>query len=193
MRKGSISFVVLFLLLGALGACKSSGSKGDAPAVKAKPANAQAQATKPPPATASHKTSIGKGKASMKTANSPTDEDSYWVAQFDIDGDGTLETTEMLWDDEDKFLLLYSETDVTFDDGGTAVVAMLAGVNGAGNKRGRPAGSGFFAVYLDAKEGGAEVAGLYGCRFDAKGNVSEWAEAVVDSAGDAVVLEGVSE
>jgi hypothetical protein len=188
MRTAGLAISIL--LAGALYACKSSESKGAAPAVKVNPANAQAQAAKLPPATATHKSSIGKGKAAMKTSNVPMDDDSYWVAEFDIDGDGTLETTEMLWDDEDRFLLLYSETDVTFADGSTAVVAMLAGVHGEDNVRRRPAGSGFFAVFLDASEGGAEVAGLYGCRFDAKGNVGEWAEAVVDSAGDAIVLKG---
>ncbi len=128
----------------------------------------------------------------MKTSNASIDDDRCWVAEFDIDGDGTLETTEMLWDDEDRVLLLYSETDVSFVDGSTAVVAMLAGVNGEDNARDRPAGSGFFAVFLDAREGGAEVAGLWGCRFDAKGRVGEWAEAAVDSAGDAIVLEAAS-
>ncbi len=48
MRTDSVGFVVLLLLAGALGACKSSGARG-APAVKVNPANVQAQAAKPPP------------------------------------------------------------------------------------------------------------------------------------------------
>ncbi len=111
-----------------------------------------------------------------------------WGERLWSDGDGTLEETELLWDDEDKVLFAYVETDVPCEFGGMAVVAILVGVNGEGNPRGRPAGSGFYAAYSDATECGADEAGLYGCRFDARGDVTAWGEAVMDDAGDAIVM-----
>jgi hypothetical protein len=174
-----------------LGACQSDGGSGSggAPEVKVNPKSVQAKAKTPPPATAKTATSIGKGKATINVANKPGDTDSFWVERLDIDGDGDIEETQLLWDDEDKVLFAYAEVDVVTDDG-AATVQMLVGVNGEGNPRGRPAGSGFFAVYFDAGEGGAEVAGLYGCRFDAKGKVTEWAAVAVDGAGDTIVAAG---
>lgn len=184
--------ISLGLALAALvGACKSDKGSAEmaAPSVAVSPKSVQARAKTPPPATATQKSSIGTGKTAVKTANAPGDTDSYWVERIDIDGDGDMEETQLLWDDEDKVLFAYAEVDVTSDDG-AASVAMLVGVNGEGNPRGRPAGSGFFAVYFDVGECGAEVAGVYGCRFDAKGKVTEWAGAAVDSAGDTIIVAG---
>ncbi len=184
-------FPVALVLAGALGACKS-GEEGSAAAgesgISVNPSKVQARAKTPPPSTASHQASIGKGNVSVRTANTSTETDSEWVEQLDIDGDGTLEQTELLWDDEDKVLFAYAETDVPCEFGGTAVVAILVGVNGQGNPRGRPAGSGFYAAYLDDTECGADEAGLYGCKFDAAGKVTAWGEAVMDEAGDTIVL-----
>jgi hypothetical protein len=195
MRTGSTRLVCVLVALasaGALGACKSGKGSGtkDAPGVKADPSKIQARAEQPPPATATHKTSIGKGKTAIKTANAPNDTDLYWIQEIDIDGDGTAEQAELLWDDEDKVLFVYAEDDVMCDDGSSAVVAMLACVYGKGNPRKRPAESGFYAAYFDVAEGGAEVAGLYGCTFDAKGDVGDWEAVVVDNAGDEIVAAG---
>lgn len=190
-------FFVALALSCALGACKSgdkaSGAKGAAePGVAVNPKSVQARAKAPPPPNATNRASIGKGRASAQTTNSAGESDLYWVEEIDIDGDGTVEQTELLWDDEDKVLFAYAETDAPCEYGGTAVVALLVGVNGEGNPRGRPAGSGFYAAYLDASECNAGVAGLYGCKFDASGNETDWAGAVVDSAGDSIVFAGES-
>ena len=194
-RSSVYTRVSLFLLLaGSLAACKSSSktSAGAAPALNVSPTALQARAKAPPPPSATKATSIGKGSAAINTGNSPTDTDSYWVEEIDIDGDGTLERTEMLWDDEDKVLFAYSETDAPCANGGIAVVQLLAGVNGAGNSRGRAAGSGFYAAYFDASECNAAAAGLYGCKFNASGTVTEWAGVVVDAAGDEVDFVGAA-
>jgi hypothetical protein len=179
-----------------VGACQSNSKPSESaaavPAAKVNPSALQAQAKLPPPASATQRSSIGKGSVMVNTANSSGDTDSFWIAQIDIDGDGTLEQTELLWDDEDKVLFAYSETDTPCRYGGTAVAAVLAGVNGTNSPRGRAAGSGFYAVEFDALECGADRAGLFGCTFDAMDNVSSWAAVVVDSEGDEVDVIGTN-
>lgn len=197
MGRGSFAWIrvsVVSALALVAGACQSNDKGGGSgtPSAKVNPKALQAQAKLPPPANAKPATSIGKGPAMVMTANTPADTDSYWVAQVDIDGDGDVEQTQMLWDDEDKVLFAYAETDVACTYGGVSTVAILAGVNGAGNARGRAAGSGFYAVYFDGTECGADRAGLFGCTFDASGNVTAWAAVVVDSAGDEIDMVGMN-
>lgn len=195
MSKSSILLACAGLALVGLCGCQSGGGmsggmSGSGPAAKVNPAPLQAQARQAPPATATQSNIVGSGPLLVNTANFAGDNDCTWYAQFDIDGDGDFETTQMLWDDEDKMLYAYAETDVACSMGGTATVAILAGVNGAGNPRGRPAGSGFFALYFDGTECGALTAGVYGCHFDSSGNVSRWGMVVVDSFGDEIDAVG---
>jgi len=158
------------------------------------PAAVAAKADAPtPPAKATKKTSVGKGKAAVNTANSPDDTDSFWVEQIDIDGDGTAEQTDVLWDDEDKVLYLYAEGDFSCQGGGTGTGDMLIAINGKGNSRGRPAGSGWYLVTLDEGECHAKVAGTYGCKFDAKGNVTACGAAVADEKNDELVITTATE
>jgi hypothetical protein len=200
MLKSSLILVCagLAVAIGGLSGCKndkatsSSGTSTSAaaPAAKMNPATLQAMSKLPPPPSATKATSLGSGPTMINTANSAGDTDSFWVAQFDIDGDGDFETTQFLWDSEDRILFAYAETDIACSNGGTAMVAILAGVNAAGNPRGRPAGSGFYAIYFDGTECGAESAGLYGARFDASGNITAWGAVVVDSNGDEIDAVG---
>lgn len=121
-----------------IGACESSDKGGttSGAGVKTNPAAVQARAKQPPPANAVQKSSIGSASTSVMTANTPGDTDSFWIQELDIDGDGTVEQVQLLWDDEDKVLFAYAETDVPVSaNGGTAVVAVLVGVNGQGNPR----------------------------------------------------------
>ena len=157
------------------------------------PASVAAKADSPtPPAKATKKTSIGKGKAAANTANSKDDTDSFWVEEIDIDGDGTAEATDVLWDDEDKVLYLYAEGEFPCHGGGTGSGDLLIAINGKGNSRGRPAGSGWYVVTLDEGECKAKTAGAYGCKFDAKGNVTACGAAVVDDKNDELLVSEVS-
>jgi hypothetical protein len=70
---------------------------------------------------------------------------------------------------------------------------MLIAINGKGNPRGRPAGSGFWAVDLDAGECGVKAAGIYGCRFDAKGNPTACGLVTIDEKNDDIVIATVAE
>jgi hypothetical protein len=167
---------------------KASGAK--ALGVRVSPGHVQARAQVPPPSSTTSQTFIGNGKTSVKTANATDDIDRYWVQKLDIDGDGTAEQAALLWDDEDRVLFAYAETDVPCAGGGTAVVGLLVCVNGQGNLRARPAGSGFYVMYLDAMECGAAVAGLFGCSFNERGEAIECGTAAIDEAGDAIRITG---
>jgi len=182
--------ILALVIAAGLGGCQSSEKSSNAAAASAKvnPSNLQAAAKAPAPAHSQQRSSIGQGALSINTSNSQGDADSFWVGEFDIDGDGDLEETQFLWDDEDKVLYAYAETDVWCESGGVATAAILGCVNGAGNPRGRGAGSGFYAVYFDASECAAQVAGIYACTFNSKGDVTEWAAATVNSGDDSVIL-----
>src|SRR5262245_22072658 len=59
-----------------------------------------------PPADAKKATSVGSDSGTMNTKNSATDDDSVWVQEIDVDGDGDVEAATLLWDDEDKALFI---------------------------------------------------------------------------------------
>jgi hypothetical protein len=146
-----------------------------------------------PPANATKSTKAGKGKTVVGTANAADDTDSAWVETIDIDGDGNPEVTDVLWDDEDKVLFLHSADLFTCKNGGTGEGDLLIAINGSGNPRKRPAGSGFYVVSLDEGECGVKAAGLYGCRFDAKGNPTACGVVTLDEKNDDLTIVTVSE
>jgi hypothetical protein len=145
-----------------------------------------------PPATASKKTTTGKGKATVNTVNTQGEDDSFWVESIDIDGDGTVEETDLLYDDEDKVFLLYDDGDFKCKGGGMGEGSLLIAVNAAGNSRGRPVGSGWYVVELDESECKAKAAGLYGCKFDANGNATACGLATIDEKNDEITIVEVS-
>ncbi len=146
-----------------------------------------------PPADAQQKTSIGNDGMKVSTGNSPGDTDSFWVQQVDADGDGNVESVNLIWDDEDKILYFYYEGDFKCKNGKMGSGAVLIGVNGKGNTRSRPAGSGFYAVSLDKDECGAEEAGLWGCKFDATGNPTACGTVAIDDKYDDIIILTASE
>jgi hypothetical protein len=156
--------------------------------VQLKAAIAKAKNPPTPPASASKKTAIGKGKTVVNTANSPGDDDSFWVENIDIDGDGTVEETDFLYDDEDQVVYMHADGDFKCKGGGKGEGDMLIAVNCAGNSRGRPAGSGWYVVDLDESECKAKMAGLYGCKFDASGNATACGMATLDEKNDDLVI-----
>ena len=160
-----------------------------APVKVAPPAAVRDKANDPkPPASARQVKSIGKGKATANTANTPEDTDSLWVEKIDIDGDGNVDDASVLWDDEDRVLYLYKDGTYTCSNGGTGSGGMLIAVYGKGNSHGKPAGSGWWAADLDKSQCKAQAAGLYGCTFDAKGVTTACGAAAIDDKGDALVI-----
>jgi hypothetical protein len=186
--------VALIALFGVGVQSPAEQAAGSTSPVKVKvPATVAAKANAPaPPAKATKKASIGKGKVTAKTANSPDDSDSFWVEEIDIDGDGKVESTDVVWDDEDKILFLYADSDFACSGGGVGSGDMLIAVNGQGNPRGRPAGSGWYVVTLDDGECKAKVAGAFGCKFDAAGNATACGAVAIDEKNDDLVVATAS-
>ncbi len=158
------------------------------PSTKVQPPVAAVKGTMPP-ANAKKGSTIGKTRAMAKSSNATGDDDSVWVQKIDIDGDGTVEEVDALWDDEDKVLFLYEELDVdcALTDG-IASASLLVTLFGQGNAAKKPVGSGWYVVDLDEAECAAEAEGLVGCRFDASGTETACAAATIDYATDEIDL-----
>ena len=159
--------------------------------VKIQPSAAvTAKAQVPAPSTKTEqKTSVGGKQATVKTANHAQDTDSFWVESIDFDGDGSMETADLVWDDEDGILFLHDEGPFTCQSGGQGDGEILMAIYGEKNTRKRPAGSGWWVVGLDAGECGAKAAGLFGCRFDTKGQATDCGAAVVQDATKDIAIK----
>src|SRR5262249_31261026 len=147
--------------------------------------NVQKKAGTPPPTSASKTSSVGKSAATkMSTPSSDS-----WIESIDVDGDGNAEQTNLVWDSKAKMLFSDSEGTFTCQNGSTGAGELLIGVNGEGNPRGRPAGSGFWVASVDKGTCGAQSPGLWGCKFDASGNPTTCGVATIDQQnGDIVVV-----
>jgi hypothetical protein len=152
------------------------------------PAAIASLATKAPPAKTSATRTAGSGALQLNVANNAKDDDSMWVEKVDVDGDGGVEDTALVNDNEDKITFASSNDKFKCLDGSTGKGDQVIAVNGEGNARGRPAGSGFWAVSLDKGECGAKEAGIFGCRFDASGNSTECGAVTIDDANDDIVI-----
>jgi len=176
--------VVTLALLPFLAGCSTAppdAPSAGSPVIVKIPAWVAAKANSPtPPASATKKTSIGEGMLEVNTSNAAGDSDWFWFEGIDVDGDGNVEVTELLWDDENKMLFLYGGGEFKCARGGWATGDLMLAIYGKGNSRGRPAGSGWYLVTLDAGECAANMAGAYGCRFDASQNPTTCGMALVD-------------
>jgi hypothetical protein len=152
----------------------------------------QAENPSPPP-DAKEGSSIGEGGMTVNTQNSPGDADFIWIQEIDADGDGDMESANLIWDGEDKILYFYYEGEFKCKNGKTAKGDALIGVNGKDNPRNKPAGSGFYAVSLEKGECGAEEAGLWGCRFDPAGNPTVCGVVGLDDKYDDIIILKASE
>lgn len=184
LTKGTISTITL-TLLGA-----TIMVKAEMPVVDVKVStNLQARAQLPnPPANAKQKKSIGKGQTALSTANTSDDGDSLWVEQIDINNDNSTEEVELLYDDEDKVLYAYAKVACDCGSRGRSKGGLLFAVYCNGNTRARPVGSGWWVAALDIGECGAKSAGLFGCKFDAKGKTTASGMVVFDPEQDDIVI-----
>jgi hypothetical protein len=168
-------------------AAQTSPAQQGAPTVKTGAALKAKAAAPAPSATAknqSQKTSIGKAHA---TAKAPVPS-AYWTEEVDVHDDGSVETTEFLNDAKRGILYAYGEDDFTCANGKPEKAGILEAVYATGNKAGKPVGSGYYVVSLNAGQCAAKKAGAYGCKFDADGNPTECgAVAVNDATGEVTV------
>jgi hypothetical protein len=173
--------------LGMNAAAQSPAPQQSAPTVKTGSALKAKAASPAPSATAknkSQKTSIGKGEAAAK-ASAPS---SYWTEEVDVHDDGTVETTEFLYDAQRAVVYAYGEDDFTCANGKPERAGILEAVYAAGNKADKPVGSGYYVVGLNAGQCAAKKAGAYGCKFDGDGNPTECgAIAVNDATGEVTI------
>jgi hypothetical protein len=185
---GIVGLAVALVSAGGTGAIAQSTAAG--PTVK--PTAVTKKAGTPPPANAKTATSAGVNKAKVSTANSASDTDSFWVEKLDVDGDGDVEDTSLVWDDEDKVLFAYSVGAFGCRNGGTATAELLVATYGTGNTGKKPAGSGFWVADLDKGDCGAQAAAMWGCKFDANGNETACGVATLDEKTDDLVIVAAS-
>jgi hypothetical protein len=186
-----ITGLAVALGLSADAAAQSTAAQQGAPTVKTGAALKAKAASPAPSDTAknqSQKTTIGKGKATAK-ASAPS---SYWTEEVDLHDDGSVETTEFLYDAQRGIVYAYGEDDFTCANGKPEKAAILEAVYATGNKAGKPVGSGYYVVSLNAGQCAAKKAGAYGCKVDANGDPTECGTMVVNDATGEVTVAVVN-
>lgn len=176
--------VVTLALLPFLAGCSTAAPRAPSagsPVIISIPSWVADKANSPrPPGSATTKTSIGRGMLEVNTSNTAGDSDWFWNEGIDLYGDGNVELSELLWDDENKMLFLYGGGEFRCRGGGWTNGNLLIAIYGKGSPRGQSAGSGWYLVTLDAGACGANMSDPYGCRFDAKQEPTTCGMAVVD-------------
>jgi hypothetical protein len=158
----------------------ASGSAGP----QVNPSQVQKKASMPAaPAGATKTSTVG---TNVKVAT-PGDSDS-WAEQLDVDGNGTAEQTNLVWDGKEKVLYSNSTGTFTCKNGATGSGELLIAVNGAGNKWGRPAGSGFWLAAMDKAACGVQADALWGCKFDTSGTATACGVATLDQKNDDLII-----
>jgi hypothetical protein len=141
-----------------------------------------AKANAPSPGTAAknptQKSSVGKGTTLAK-ASQPS---SFWVEDLDVDDDGVVETSDYLYDAQRGMLYTYREDDFACPNGKPESGSILMALYAKGNKAGRPVGSGWYVVNLNAGQCAAKKAGTFGCKFDARGQATACGAATLNDA-----------
>lgn len=151
------------------------------PTVKVGSSVAAKAASPAPGSTAqnqSQKTSVGAGKLAVQ-ASQPS---SFWTEQVDLEGNGSLVSSDFLYDANRGVVYSYREDDFTCQDGQPGRANMLEAMYGTGNKAGQPVGSGWYVVGLNAGQCAAQAAGEYGCQFNASGNPTTCGIATINYA-----------
>jgi hypothetical protein len=135
------------------------------------------------------KETIGTGKTSI-IASQPS---SFWSEELDVDDDGTVETSDFLYDAQRGIVYAYREDDFTCPNGKSESGSILTALYATGNKAAAPVGSGWYVVNVDEGQCAAQEAELYGCRFDASGDPTECGVATLDDATGELDLAVVAE
>ena len=172
--------VIVLLVSAAVGLAQTQSSSAG---LQVNPAQVQKKAGTPPPAGTTKTSSVGQN---VKMAT-PADSDS-WAEQIDVDGNGAAEQTNLVWDGVDRVLFSDSSGTFTCSNGSTGTGELLVAVNGAGNTRGRPVGSGFWVASMDKGQCGVPAGTMWGCKFDATGTVTTCGVATVDQKNNDLII-----
>lgn len=178
------TFVIVLLVSVAIGLAQTqTQTQSSSAGLQVNPAQVQKKASTPPPAGTTKTSSVGQN---VKVAT-PADSDS-WAEQIDVDGNGTMEQANLVWDGTDKVLFASSPGTFTCSSGATGTGELLVAVNGAGNTRGRPVGSGFWVASMDKGQCGIPAGTTWGCKFDASGTATACGAATIDQKNNDVIL-----
>lgn len=180
MKKATLFVATISLLSFALLAVAQTADQ-NAPKVKVgSQLSAKANTPAPGPAAknASQKTAIGKGATTARVAQ-PS---SFWTEDIDVDDDGTVETSDYLYDAQRGILYTYREDDFSCANGKPESGSILMALYAKGNQADKPVGSGWYLVNLNAGQCAAKKSGTFGCKFDANGNPTECGAARVNNA-----------
>jgi hypothetical protein len=184
----TLTRLAMTMVVGALAGATSLLAQSAASGAAVKADTVAKKAGRPAPVGAKPTKTAGNNRARVSTANGAADDDSFWIERLDVDGDGDVEDTNLVWDDEDKILFACTAGVLTCRNGGTATAELLIATNAEGNPRNRPAGSGFWLADLDKSECGAQAAALWGCKFDASGRETACGVAALDEKSDDLVI-----
>ena len=151
---------------------KSQSGSSVQPQVQYRPGPAvKEKAMSPRPSSSAReetkKGDIGEGRVTVTTTDSNND---FWIERIDMTGNGKPTDTQMLWDNADKMLFMYTPQTMACRDGSSADTNLLVAVYGTENTERRPVGSGWWTSGLNQNECGMKTEALYGCRFDQNGN-----------------------
>lgn len=188
--KRSYLLAGILTVVGAVSAIarQNQAPAANSPTVKVGSAVAAKAASPAPSAAAknqSQQTGIGKGATSVK-ASAPS---AYWTDLVDIDDDGMVEDNQFLFDAKRGMLYTYREDDFKCANGTPENGQVLMAIYTKGNEAGMPVGSGWYVVALTAGQCGEKKGGLFGCKFDANGNLKVCGPAVIhETSGELEVV-----
>ncbi len=161
----------------------SSQAPSSSAGVQVNPSQVQKKASMPPPAGAAKTSSVGTNVQMSTAANSDS-----WAEQIDVDGNGTADQANLVWDGTDKVLFSDASGTFTCKNGATGSGELLIAVNGTGNKFGRPAGSGFWVASMDKAQCGVAANSMWGCKFDATGAETACGVATLDKKNNDLII-----
>jgi hypothetical protein len=135
-----------------------------------------------PPSNAGYtkvqRNSIGKGPVAVTTAQPAT----FWQEKIAVGGSfHAVVKTDFLYDPNRGVVYGYRNDDFACKDGQSASGGVLEARYTAGNKAGKPAGSGWYAVELGAGKCGAKESGVYGCKLDSSGTATDCGMATINN------------
>lgn len=131
------------------------------------------------------KNAIGKGALTI-FSRQPV---SFW--QEPLTFTSGVATTDFLYDADAGVLYGYREGDLACANGQSAFGGVLEALYTSGNKAGKPAGSGWWAVEMSSGKCGMKESAVYGCKFDVTGNATECGAATVHNVtGEMDVVAG---
>ena len=178
--------VLVFLAI--LATAVVSAAQGSLGPVSFEPsADLQKRALSPSPGSnAMKKSTIGRGKTSIDSGDPKS---LFWTESVDLSA-GDVVNADMLWDSSSKIFYTFAHTTLRCTHGKTVEGDLLVGIYGKKNFLGKTTGSGWWVVDLQQGQCQAPLAGMYGCKFSAGGQILACGRAEVDQRiNDMAIVE----